>query len=69
VRGGHKPRVRCARCGRTLSARSGTADPVAHKCPHKRACIWPAFTGRLEPLDPCEQCVRILARDANHEAP
>ena len=53
---GKRRYVLCGRCGRDISARVG-GGPVAHKCPHGRTCIAPAW----ERFDPsCTECAKTF---------
>lgn len=57
MRGGHKRRIACARCGRVISARAHTNECVAHKCPHGQACVLPRWGEHPRPALACPQCV------------
>jgi len=45
----------CGRCGRAISERT-CGGPVAHKCPHGRTCVAPAWT-RISPS--CDDCAKL----------
>lgn len=59
MRGGHKRRVACPRCGRVISARSGSNETVAHKCPHGTKCQAPAWSRSA--AGECEACASMGA--------
>lgn len=49
-----KARCECGRCGKQVKARRVDGMPVAHKCPHGKQCVRPAWS--KAPLAPCYPC-------------
>lgn len=50
-------RIACARCGRIVGERKDGSAPMAHKCPHGKQCVEPAWSKAFGTR--CEECERL----------
>jgi len=50
----------CPRCGKEISCKV-SGNPLAHKCPHGKQCVWPVFMAGIDRQSECQTCRELTA--------
>lgn len=56
-----RDRAPCESCGKVIGQRTDGSGPTAHRCPHRRPCVRPAWTNSK--AKGCEPCAERMASE------